>query len=61
MLEYGHVAHQINRLNATITNMVSFFLYVDWFSRYSIRRDMLTHHEIGFFRRLSAFFSAKSL
>ena len=47
LLECGHVAHQMNRLDERITYMVSFLLYDDLLSRYRARRDLFTHGEIG--------------
>ena len=61
MVKYGHIAHQTNCLNEAITNLVLFFLYVDWFLRYPARRNMFTHQEICSLCRLFAFLSDKSL
>ena len=44
MVEYSHVAYRMNCLNKTIAQLVLFFLYLDWFSRYSIPNDILKHH-----------------
>ena len=37
---------QNDRIDETITNLVPFFLYVDWFLRYPARPEMVTHREI---------------
>ena len=41
-LEYSRVASQINPCDERIIDLVSFFRYIDWFSRYSTRREKST-------------------
>ena len=37
---------QNDRIDETITNLVPFFLYIDWFLRYPARPEMVTHRKI---------------
>ena len=41
-LEYSRVASWINPCDERIIDLVSFFRYLDWFSRYSTRREKST-------------------